>query len=82
MANARRATPESPSSFELAIAENGAQLGAGWDVCVGAASPSCFANLELDPGIARRTFTVVAKTKASVPSVTGTIEVCVFDPLE
>lgn len=81
VANARRGVPESSTSFELLLEENGATIGQSDEVCVGASSPECFASLELDPGIGLRTFVLTAKAKTS-PTVAGRIEVCVFDPLE
>lgn len=81
MANARALAPESPASFELAVAEAETTAVEGWDVCVGQESPECFANVETALGKGVRRLALTMRTKTAVPS-SGTLSVCVFDPLE
>jgi hypothetical protein len=80
MAQARAATETDPAAFVLELAEGGVKLLDGWDVCVGQ-SPACFANLEMSPGLAERTFTLTVRPRAGV-ALSGDVTICVLDPLE
>jgi hypothetical protein len=75
-------TVESPSSFELDLSEGATTLESGWDVCFGESSPSCFTNLEMNPGIGTRTVSLTVRRKAGASAKTADVRVCVFDPLE
>jgi hypothetical protein len=79
-AQARAATETDPAAFVLELAEGGVKLLDGWDVCVGQKQPSCFANVETDPGVAQRTFTLTVRPRAGV-ALSGDVTICVLEPL-
>jgi hypothetical protein len=78
----RTAVDGEPSPLTLELHEGALAVASGWDVCVDAsAGPSCFANLEMDPGIGVRSF-VLRVTPRAQAAIDATVEICVFDPLE
>jgi hypothetical protein len=81
-AGARALVVESPASFLVDVAENGTTLQAGWDVCVGQTDTSCFANVEMDPGIGVRTFKLNVRPKTASAAARAKVSFCVLDPLE
>jgi hypothetical protein len=81
-AKASSTAVESPSSFDLELFEGPTMLEKGWDVCFGQSTPSCFTNLEMNPGIGTRTVSLTVRRKAGASVKTADVKVCVFDPLE
>jgi hypothetical protein len=81
-ATARTPGSADPAPLVLALREGNARVADGWDVCVGQSSPACFANLEMDPGLAARSFVLDVKPRAGAAVASSTLAICVFDPLE
>ena len=80
-ANAHNPSDGDPSSFTMSLLEAGTEITKGWDVCVGQTQTQCFANLEMDPGHATRTFVLQIHPRTQ-SSIDATVQVCVLDPLE
>jgi hypothetical protein len=70
------AVPAAADGLELD--EDGSLVRAGWDVCVGHSYPTCFANLELRPGRAVRSFTLRV-TPRSTDGRSPSLKICLFE---
>lgn len=81
-ATARTPGASDPAPLVLTLREASARVVDGWDVCVGQAAPACYANLEMDPGLAQRSFVLDVKPRAGAAVAGSAVTICVFDPLE
>jgi hypothetical protein len=75
---ARTASPGDTAANELELDEAGSLVQAGWDVCVGQSNPSCFANLEFEPGRAVRSFTLRVTARSS-DGRSPSLQICLFE---